>query len=81
MPESAAWATTARRLPWVAGQQSAKRGANIRFAAPPSSAWAMSSRSAERMMQPARQTRAMPASGSDQPNSGEAAASRPKPWA
>ena len=45
------------------------------------SACAMSSSIAERMMQPARQTRAIPAIGSDQPNSCDAASSSPKPWA
>ena len=82
-PTSAAWATTARRPPGFAvimlGE--ARREHQVRRRRRSPSACAMSSSIAERMMQPARQILAIVAIGSHQPNSFDAASSRPKPWA
>ncbi|MNU03270.1 hypothetical protein D3C72_2472280 [compost metagenome] len=60
-----------------------KAGVTIRLATSGCTvnALVISSRNCERMMQPARQMRAMVGMGSDQPNSREASAMTAKPWA
>ena len=76
-------ATTRAQAPWAraaAARRSAARTSGWSPASPPS-ACAMSSSIAERMMQPARQILAIVGERQVQPNSFEAAAITPKPWA
>lgn len=81
-PYSAARATTCRRAPWAAFNRAAKSGAIIRLRAGSSvRAAAMSFSIDDRMMQPARQTRAISGSGIGQSNAFEAAAIIAKPCA